>query len=206
MNGSVAIGTSLRYARQDHVHPVDTSRFAVAGGTITGSVTINTNLTVTGVVTLGNVTPDVNQQNFAVIDNTTKKLANSGTKFHVYGSEFQYAESLAESTTTSTTPQTKVTLTTTSLPSGLYKISGVARGRVSSTSSDMRFRIYQGASPLGTTDINIEPQDTASYYPIVMVHFLNLSGVQTFTLRYSSENNGTTTYISDATLELIRVQ
>jgi len=69
----------------------------------------------------------------------------------------------------------------------------------------MRFRLYQDASPLGTTDINIEPKDSTSYYPIIMTHFLNLSGVQTFTFRYSAESNGTTIYISDATLELIRV-
>lgn len=31
MDGSVAVGTSLRFARQDHVHPVDTSRSPVAG-------------------------------------------------------------------------------------------------------------------------------------------------------------------------------
>jgi len=38
MNGTAAAGTSLLYSRQDHIHPTDTSRFAVTGGTITGSV------------------------------------------------------------------------------------------------------------------------------------------------------------------------
>jgi hypothetical protein len=209
MNGSVLIGTSLRYSREDHVHPIDTSRVAKSGDTMTGvlngtSINLSNDLSITGSTYLGNVTSGTSS-NFVVIDNVTKKLANSGLKYHVYGSEFQYAESLAQSTTTSTTPQIKVTLTTTNLPSGLYKISGVARGRNSTTNSDMRFQIYQNASPLGTTDINIESQDASSYFPIVMVHFLNLSGVQTFTLRYWSENGGATTYITDATLELIRV-
>jgi hypothetical protein len=31
MNGTAATGTSLKYARQDHVHPVDTSRSPLAG-------------------------------------------------------------------------------------------------------------------------------------------------------------------------------
>jgi hypothetical protein len=38
VNGTAAIGTSLRYARQDHVHPTDTSRAALAGATFTGKV------------------------------------------------------------------------------------------------------------------------------------------------------------------------
>lgn len=37
MDGSVAQGTSLRYARQDHVHPSDTSRAALASPTFTGT-------------------------------------------------------------------------------------------------------------------------------------------------------------------------
>jgi hypothetical protein len=43
MDGSVAIGTSLRYARQDHVHPSDTSRVAVtAFNTYSGTTVPNT--------------------------------------------------------------------------------------------------------------------------------------------------------------------
>ena len=38
MDGSATIGTSLRYARQDHVHPVDTSRVAKTGDTMTGDL------------------------------------------------------------------------------------------------------------------------------------------------------------------------
>jgi hypothetical protein len=36
-NGTAAVGTSLRYARQDHVHPTDTSRAALASPTFTGT-------------------------------------------------------------------------------------------------------------------------------------------------------------------------
>lgn len=36
MNNTAAVGTSLRYSRQDHVHPVDTSRAALASPTFTG--------------------------------------------------------------------------------------------------------------------------------------------------------------------------
>ncbi len=45
MNNTVAVGTSLRYSREDHVHPVDTSRAPAAGsGSITtvGTITSGT--------------------------------------------------------------------------------------------------------------------------------------------------------------------
>ena len=37
MDGTAAVGTSLRYARQDHVHPSDTSRAPLAPPTFTGT-------------------------------------------------------------------------------------------------------------------------------------------------------------------------
>jgi hypothetical protein len=37
VDGVAAVGTSLRYARQDHVHPTDTSRAALASPTFTGT-------------------------------------------------------------------------------------------------------------------------------------------------------------------------
>jgi len=169
-----------------------------------GAANFASDVSVGGSLRIGNDSSIGTDLPYACIDvSNGNKIVKAG---NYYGQNFQYAESLSESTTTSTTPQIKVTLTTpASLPLGTYKITAVAKGRVASTSSDMRFRVYQGVTPLGTTNINIEPQDTASYYPIVMVHYLTISGAQTFTFRYSSENNGTTTYIVDATLELIRV-
>ena len=41
MNGTLAVGTSLKYSRQDHVHPIDTSRAPVASPTFTGTVSSN---------------------------------------------------------------------------------------------------------------------------------------------------------------------
>lgn len=38
INGIATIGTSLKYARQDHVHPTDTTRAPLAGPTFTGTV------------------------------------------------------------------------------------------------------------------------------------------------------------------------
>jgi len=40
INGTATVGTSLRYSRQDHIHPTDTSRAALASPTFTGQVTV----------------------------------------------------------------------------------------------------------------------------------------------------------------------
>jgi hypothetical protein len=42
VNGTAAVGTSLRYARQDHVHGTDTTRAALASPTFTGTPTLPT--------------------------------------------------------------------------------------------------------------------------------------------------------------------
>jgi hypothetical protein len=63
INGTAAIGTSLLYARQDHVHPTDTTRAPLASPTFTGTIngaaealtgneTIGGTLGVSGVATL----------------------------------------------------------------------------------------------------------------------------------------------------------
>lgn len=51
MNGSVSIGTSLRYSREDHVHPTDTTRAPLASPTFTGTVTVPTPVNSTDAVT-----------------------------------------------------------------------------------------------------------------------------------------------------------
>jgi len=42
VDGTAAVGTSLRYSRQDHVHPTDTSRAALASPTFTGTPSLPT--------------------------------------------------------------------------------------------------------------------------------------------------------------------
>jgi hypothetical protein len=41
MDGTAVVGTSLLYARQDHVHPSDTTRLALVGGTMTGLLVLS---------------------------------------------------------------------------------------------------------------------------------------------------------------------
>jgi hypothetical protein len=53
INGTAATGTSLRYARQDHVHPTDTTRAPLASPTFTGTVTIPSGASIAGYATSG---------------------------------------------------------------------------------------------------------------------------------------------------------
>jgi hypothetical protein len=40
MNGAAAIGTAVAWSPEDHVHPSDTTRLALAGGTMTGAINL----------------------------------------------------------------------------------------------------------------------------------------------------------------------
>jgi hypothetical protein len=129
-----------------------------------------------------------------------------GSSSGVYGAEFQIASALAETTTTSATPQTKVTLTTTDLPSGTYKIFTAWLAGSSSAQQDMIFDVTLNGTPQGTNPtMNIESKDTNTTNTLSRTFYLPLSGVNDIVLRYSSEG-GNTTSISDATIELIRVE
>jgi hypothetical protein len=68
MNGVAAAGSAIRWARQDHVHPVDTSRMAVAGGqTITGGFRITSyNI---GTLSSGSYAPDPYNGNYQYYTN-----------------------------------------------------------------------------------------------------------------------------------------
>jgi hypothetical protein len=140
---------------------------------------------------------------YAQIDvSNGNKLVMAG---NYYGQLFQLAESLGSNTTTSGTPQTKVTLTTSNLPSALYRITVAWVGNNNSTNQDMIFDVRLNGVTLGTRgNINVELQDATTYLPFSRVFYRTLSGVNTILLRYWSDG-GTTTTISDATIELIRV-
>ena len=70
-NGTAAVGTSLRYSRQDHVHPSDTTRAPLASPTFTGTVAIPTgavgtpSLYFTGDVNTGFWSPGADQLAFS---------------------------------------------------------------------------------------------------------------------------------------------
>lgn len=125
----------------------------------------------------------------------------------VYGTQHTEVESLGESTTTSTTFQNKLTLTTPSVPAGRYRVGWSFTWRYSNGSNDLRARILEDGS---TTrwEMRQEPQDTGSdqQHPADGFAYINLTaGVHNFNLEYCGSTGGSTAGISQARLEFWRV-
>jgi len=197
MNGSVTIGTSLRYSRQDHVHPVDTSRQA----TITGAATTIT----TSNLTTDRVLISDGSGKVAVSTVTSTQLATVSAR--VYGTEYQLASALASTSTNSTTPVAKVTMTTTDLPSGTYKIVVHWVWSRNSAANSGRFNVTIGGVAQGTrTTMEIENGDTTDIRPETRIFYKALSGVNTIVFNHWGESTSNSTTTSDATIELIRVE
>lgn len=93
MDGTAAVGVSLLYARGDHVHPSDTSRMPLSGGTMSGNLQITTTTTSPAVV----MNSPAGQQNllegerggnlrWSVVlgDSTAESGSNAGSDFEIY--------------------------------------------------------------------------------------------------------------------------
>jgi hypothetical protein len=85
MNGAATPGSSLRYSRQDHVHPVDTSRAPTESPTFSGTAAFN-NVSITGVLTAS--APAASAMctgNTALAANNMTKIVCNSTTFDVKG-------------------------------------------------------------------------------------------------------------------------
>jgi hypothetical protein len=196
MNGTVAVGTSNLFSRQDHIHASDTSRQA----TITGAATT---------ITTSNLTIDralVSDGSGKVAVSTVTSAQLIAAVANVYGSEYQLASDLTSTSTTSTTPVAKVTMTTTSLPAGTYKITVAWMWSRNSSANSARFNLTIGGTAQGTrTTMDLESQDPSDIHPDVRIYYVALSGVNTIVFNHWGESAAVSTTTSDATIELIRV-
>ena len=76
MNSSAGVGTSLRYSREDHTHPTDTSLAAINSPTFTGTVTIPTGASISGFAPLASPTlTGVPQSTTGTIDVSSIQIA-----------------------------------------------------------------------------------------------------------------------------------
>jgi hypothetical protein len=203
INGKLNTSTFANYSGNTNSvinGKLDTSTFANYSGTTQTLINTKANSnspTLTGTPTTPTATVGTNTQQIA---STAFVLANR----NIYGTQFQLAQSLGASTSTSTTPITKVTLTTNSLPSGTYKIMANWRFTIDSISDYARFDMTIGGTPVGSrTPIQIESKDTDNIESQTITVYRVLSGVNTILLRYYS--SGAPTTISDASIEIIRV-
>jgi hypothetical protein len=115
------------------------------------------------------------------------------------------AVSDGESSTTSSSFQNKVTLSTGSIPSGDYRIGYSAEIRPNSTSSDIVLQV-QIDNTTTIAEAKVEGQDTATYYGYSGFYYASLtSGTHTIDLDYRAESAGTTVYIRRARLEMWKI-
>lgn len=89
MDGTASIGASFTWAMADHVHPSDTSKLSLAGGTMTGVLTVqgSNSLVLTGALgatraILGQ-TAGITRWQMTLGDGTTEGVGNAGSNFNL---------------------------------------------------------------------------------------------------------------------------
>lgn len=135
-----------------------------------------------------------------------KKKATIGSFAPPFGTYYQIAENETEATTNSTSPQTRLTLSPTSLPLGTYRVGWFFNWSLSSTSQDFRAQVTVNGTQHAY--ISQEPQDAGTDQNIPASGFFpvsGLSGSPTILLQYWSSNSGVTAYIRNARLEFWRI-
>lgn len=137
----------------------------------------------------------------------TEALNNlSGAVGFVPVVEFEKVD--AENSTNSTTPQTKVKLTTSSLPLGTYKIESYIELKSSRTNRSILSELWlnaDNANPL--TRLEKESKDVTDYVGYSTFDVLeNLQGVNVFEIVFYVEQNNTTANARNAKLLIQRIK
>ena len=143
----------------------------------------------------------------AAVDPSGLIVSDPNAILNYYGQNFQLDASTSLTTTSSTSPLTKVTMVTEDLPAGLYKITAGWMGSYTNDKNEAVFDATLNGTPLGVrTDVQYTgPKDGNTIMVFDRRFYENLSGVNTIALRYWSNNGLYSTSISDAYIELIRI-
>ena len=163
-----------------------------SGGVISGTpTTANTyNFTVHVVDSQG--TPDADDQALSIV---VSPGASSAT--------YQFTAADSESSTTSTSYQTKATLSFTPDASDDWVILGFAEYKGSSASYSTLVRMQVDGADQAI--VTVEPKDTTDYKSFAAAKVSTLSAAaHTVTLAYSSENAAATAYIRNARIVAVR--
>lgn len=126
---------------------------------------------------------------------------------NVFGTEFQQASSDSESSTTSTTFAQKLRMTTSSLPSGTFRIAWYYEWKHTNTNHDFIGQV-QINDTITIMEHQEESQDSGDdqYHNLGGFYYLIGSGILNVDIDYSrSSSSGGTSYIRRARLEIWRV-
>lgn len=124
----------------------------------------------------------------------------------IFGSEYNLAESLAQSQNGTENFVTKVTLNVTGLPAGTYRLNWFYNWALNGTGDDFESNILLDNSTIN--EHRQEPKDPGvdQIHPAQgFIPNLSLSGDHTFEIEYRTDDAGITAFIQDARLELWRV-
>jgi len=204
-----AEGVSASLARADHTHAVP------AYGTVVSTIcqgndsrlsddrTASGLRTATTVVSVSTATAPSAGQVLQASSSTSAAWATPATV--VFGQDYQYAESLARSTTTSSVFQTKVTLTTPAL-TGTYRVAWTAGYGMDSTSNRrIAARLYNSTDAVELDIKSVRPSVTTvteSAGGFAQVTFTG--SAKTFLVQFRALD-GTSVAIENARLEFWRV-
>ena len=139
-----------------------------------------------------------------------KVEAESGTQAEVYiepifGSWYGWSISDSQSSTNSTSWQTKTTYTSPTLPAGYYRIGYTFEWRRNTASNDFEGRVLLD----GTTtimEINVESKDVNSWHLVGGYDIVSLTNAtHTIVIQYAGETTGNTSYIRRARIEFWRI-
>lgn len=144
---------------------------------------------------------------------TSDKVNSEILSSTIFGSEYNYSESLSVTTTNATVYVPKLKLTTTSLPNGTYRVGWSYSYNHNANTNDFLGRIQLNDSNTITL-LRVEPKDSAGSFGSTGTNqrysasgFINLtlSGINELDIDFASSSSGTTSGIWDARLELWRI-
>lgn len=123
----------------------------------------------------------------------------------IFGNNPQYASNDVGATTTSSTYQTGVTLTTPAL-TGTYWIQWSAEGRnATGVTADLEVRFQNTTDAATINEYNIELKDVTNYIPFGGIYEQTFTGAaKSFEIQFASENNSDTVGVRRARIMLWR--
>jgi len=188
-NGGISVGKSVYIGSTVNATNTSTGALIVSGGGVFNGDIYAKNIYTNGVLTIG-----------------------TGVGSYLFGTEYNYVELLATSGTTNTNFQQRVSMTTSSLLGGTYKINiGYTFDVPSVNNQDGIFNVLLDPTNLTTGTLiheHIERKDKTNY---VIPQYNSISrvltpGIHFVSLLWKSGNNGSVIFISNARLELFRAQ
>lgn len=130
----------------------------------------------------------------------------SGGGDTVFGTEFDWEQSLGQSSTAGTTYLTKVSITTGTVPVGWYRIQATAT--IFNNDSDKRANARFLVEGTEVGELKQVGKNANDENPVVFVHYEQVTSpeVLTASLQYATGGDGGTAYIEDAIIEIWRVE